>query len=154
MPSLARSAASRGSDSRSMCWSYLAPHLIAVPSHVFKVTDFLTIKCIPTADYVDASSALDTAARPSDLQGRRSDIQREFWRNEAIRAWIDKKLLGARVKMTVVKFVERYGDVILTAKIGRESDIGSIPNPLVPTFYFNVRDGKISQLILIILRNK
>ena len=54
--------------------------------------------------------------------------------------------------MEVVKFVERYGDVVLTAKIGRESDSGSVPNPLVLTFYFNLRDDKISQLI--ILQNK
>jgi hypothetical protein len=46
------------------------------------------------------------------------------------------------VKIKIVKVFERYGDVILTAKIGRESDSGSIPNPLVLTFYFNVRDGK------------
>ena len=108
----------------------------------------------PIADYVDASNAFDTAAMLAIFKDDAvvNDTQREFWGKEAIKTWIDKELVSARVKMTVVKFVERHGDVILTAKIGRESDSGSVPDPLVLTFYFNVRDGKISQLI--ILQNK
>ena len=108
----------------------------------------------PIADYMDAGNAFDTAAMLATFKDDAivNDIQREFWGKEAIKAWIDKELVGARVKMKVVKFVERYGDVILTAKIGRESESGSVPNPLVLTFYVNVRDGKISQLI--ILQNK
>jgi ketosteroid isomerase-like protein len=108
----------------------------------------------PIADYVDASNAFDTAAMLAIFKDDAvvNDTQREFWGKEAIKTWIDKELVSARVKMTVVKFVERYGDVILIAKIGREPDSGSVPNPLVLTFYFNVRDGKISQLI--ILQNK
>ena len=108
----------------------------------------------PIADYVNASNAFDTAAMLATFKDDAlvNDIQREFWGKEAIRAWIHKEHVGARVKIKIVKVVERYDDVILTAKIGRESDSGSIPNPLVLTFYFNVRAGKISQLI--ILQNK
>jgi hypothetical protein len=54
--------------------------------------------------------------------------------------------------MKVAKFVERYGDVISTAKIGREPDSRSVLNPLVLTFYFKMRNGKMSQLV--ILQNK
>jgi hypothetical protein len=108
----------------------------------------------PISAYVDASNAFDTTAVLATFKDDAivNDVQREFWGKEAIRAWIDKELVGARAKIKVVKFVARYGDVVLTANVGRESDSGSVPNPLTLTFYFNVRDGKISQLI--ILQNK
>ena len=69
------------------------------------------------ADYMVAGNAFDTAAMLATFKDDAivNDIQREFWGKEAIKAWIDKELVGARVKMKVVRFVEGYGDVILTA---------------------------------------
>jgi hypothetical protein len=105
----------------------------------------------PVADYMNASNAFDTAAMLATFKDDAliNDAQREFRGKEAIGAWLDKELVAAKVKMKVVNFVEQYGDVILTAEIGRDYDSGNVPNPLVLTFYFNLRDGKIAQLIIV-----
>jgi ketosteroid isomerase-like protein len=108
----------------------------------------------PVAEYVKASNAFDTAAMLSAFKDDAlvNDVQREFWGKAAIKALFDKELVGARVKMDVLKVAEHYGDVILTAKISHEGDAAPVGNPVVLTFYFSLRDGKISQLI--ILQNK
>jgi ketosteroid isomerase-like protein len=108
----------------------------------------------PVADYVAASNAFDTDAMLAAFKDDAlvNDAQREFWGKETIRAFFDKELVGARVKMDVVKVVEHDGDMILTAKISKEGDPAPVGNPLVLTFYFSLRDGRISQLI--ILQNK
>jgi ketosteroid isomerase-like protein len=108
----------------------------------------------PVADYVEASNAFDTAGMLAAFKDDAlvNDVQREFWGKEAIKALFDKELVGARVKMDVLKVVEHYGDMILTAKISHEGDPAPAGNPVVLTFYFSLRGGKISQLI--ILQNK
>jgi hypothetical protein len=108
----------------------------------------------PVADYVEASNAFDTAAMLAGLKDDAlvNDAQREFRGKEAIKVLFDKEFVSARVKMDVLKVAEHYGDVILTAKISREGVPVPVGGSPVLTFYFSLRDGRISQLI--ILQNK
>jgi hypothetical protein len=54
--------------------------------------------------------------------------------------------------MEVMRAIDHYGDVILNAKLDGTYDKTGLPDPLILTFYFTVREGKITMLI--IMRNK
>jgi hypothetical protein len=81
-----------------------------------------------------------------------NDIQREFRGKAAIGKWAEREIFGAHVTMEVMRAIDHYGDVIVTAKLDGTYDKTGLPDPLILTFYFTVRDDKITMLI--ILRNK
>ena len=81
-----------------------------------------------------------------------NDIRREFWGKPAIKAWAEREIFGDNVAMEVLRAVEHYGDVILSAKFDGTYDKTNLPDPLILTLYFTMQDGLITQLI--ILRNK
>lgn len=80
-----------------------------------------------------------------------NDIQREFWGSVAIRKWAEREIFGAHVTMEVMRAIDHYGDVIVNAKLDGTYDKTGLPDPLILTFYFTVREDKITMLI--ILRN-
>jgi ketosteroid isomerase-like protein len=100
------------------------------------------------AAYVKASNAADMSAYLATFVDDPlvNDIRREFWGKPAIKAWAEHEIFGANVSMEVLRGVEHYGDVILTAKLDGTYD------PLILTFYFALREGGIVRLI--ILHNK
>jgi hypothetical protein len=81
-----------------------------------------------------------------------NDIQREFRGEAAIGKWAEREIFGAHVTMEVMRAIDHYGDVILNAKLDGTYDKTGLPDPLILTFYFTVREGKITMLI--IMRNK
>ena len=81
-----------------------------------------------------------------------NDIQREFWGKAAIGKWAEGEIFGAKVTMEVVRAVDHYGDLIVTAKLDGDYDKTGLPDPLLLTFYFSLRGDKITKLI--ILHNK
>jgi hypothetical protein len=56
---------------------------------------------------------------------------------------------GDKVTMKVVKVVEHFGDVIVTANVDGDYDKTGLPGPLVLAFHFVVRAGKIARLIIL-----
>lgn len=81
-----------------------------------------------------------------------NDIQREFAGAEAIRAFAEKEIFGADVTMALERALERYGNITVHARLDGTYDKTGLPDPLILSFYFSVRDGRITQLI--ILHNK
>jgi hypothetical protein len=81
-----------------------------------------------------------------------NDIQREFWGKAEIGKWAEGEIFGAKVTMEVVRALDHYGDLIVTAKLDGDYDKTGIPDPLLLTFYFTLRGDKITKLI--ILHNK
>jgi ketosteroid isomerase-like protein len=81
-----------------------------------------------------------------------NDIQREFRGRVAIRKWAEREIFAANVTMEVMRAVDHYGNVIVTAKLDGTYDKAGLPDPLILTFYFTVREDKITTLI--ILHNK
>jgi ketosteroid isomerase-like protein len=81
-----------------------------------------------------------------------NDVQREFRGKAAIGKWAEREIFGAKVTMEVVRAVDHYGDVIVTAKLDGNYDKTGLPDPLLLTFYFMLRVDKI--VTLIILLNK
>jgi hypothetical protein len=106
------------------------------------------------AAYVKASNEADSNAFLSlfSVDALVNDIQREFWGGTAIGKWAEREIFGAQVTMEVMRAVDHYGDVIATAKLDGTYDKTGLPDPLILTFYFTVREDKITMLI--ILRNQ
>jgi hypothetical protein len=106
------------------------------------------------AAYVKASNEADSNAFLGVFTDDAlvNDIQREFWGGVAIGKWAEREIFGAHVTMEVMRAIDHYGDIILNAKLDGTYDKTGLPDPLMLTFYFTVREDKITMLI--IMRNK
>jgi hypothetical protein len=104
------------------------------------------------AAYVKASNEADSNAFLGVFTDDAlvNDIQREFWGGVAIGKWAEREIFGAHVTMEVVRAVDHYGDVIITARLDGTYDKTGLPDPLILTFYFTVREGKITMLIILL----
>jgi ketosteroid isomerase-like protein len=78
-----------------------------------------------------------------------NDVRREFRGKDAIRAWLDRELIGDKVTMKVTTASEHYGDFAVHAAMDGEYDKTGLPDPLLLTHYFTVRDDRIVRLIII-----
>ena len=106
------------------------------------------------AAYVKASNEADSNAFLGVFteDALVNDIQREFWGGVAIGKWAEREIFGAHVTMEVMRAIDHYGEVIVNAKLDGTYDKTGLPDPLILTFYFTVREDKITMLI--IMRNK
>ncbi len=79
-----------------------------------------------------------------------NDAQREFLGHDAIRAWAAKEIFGDNVTLEVQKAWEHPSGIIVHAKYKGDFDKTNLPDPLILTNYFVLKDGKISQLITLL----
>jgi hypothetical protein len=78
-----------------------------------------------------------------------NDARREINGIEAIRAWAAKEMIGDQVTMDVREVIDHYGDTIVRARYDGTYDKTNLPDELVMTNYFSVRDNKIVSLAVI-----
>ncbi len=78
-----------------------------------------------------------------------NDAHREFWGIEAIRRWVARELVGDRVTVAVTEVLDHHGDSIVRGRYDGDYDKTNLPDELILTNYFTVRDGKIVTLIVI-----
>jgi ketosteroid isomerase-like protein len=78
-----------------------------------------------------------------------NDARREFWGIEAIRRWVGRELVGDRVTMVVTEVIDHRGDTIVRGRYDGDFDKTNLPDELILTNYFTIRDGKIVSLIVI-----
>ena len=79
-----------------------------------------------------------------------NDVHRgEFWGTEAIRRWVARELVGDRVSVAVTEVLDHHGDTIMRGRYDGDYDKTNLPDELVLTNYFTVRNGKIVTLIVI-----
>jgi hypothetical protein len=78
-----------------------------------------------------------------------NDAHREFWGSEAIRRWVAKEMVGDRVTIEVTEVLEHHGQSIVRGRYDGNFDKTNLPDELILTNYFTVRDGKIVSLIVI-----
>jgi ketosteroid isomerase-like protein len=78
-----------------------------------------------------------------------NDAHREFWGTEAIRRWVAKEITGDSVTMDVTEVIEHHGVTIVRGRYDGTYDKTNLPDELILTNYFTVRDGKIVSLIVI-----
>jgi len=103
------------------------------------------------AEHIDAVNAFDTDRIVSTFapDAYVNDNRREIWGTEAIRTFMSKEFVGDHVTMEVREVIDHYGDVIVRAKFDGTYDKTNLPDELVMTSYFAIRDGKITSLTVI-----
>jgi ketosteroid isomerase-like protein len=79
-----------------------------------------------------------------------NDAKREFLGHAAIRAGADKEIFGDNVTLDVQQGYEQHGDIVLRCRASGDFDKTNLPDPLILTYYFSVRDDRITQLIIIL----
>ena len=114
------------------------------------MTDTAALEAV-LAEHVAAVNAFDEDAIVATFADDAlvNDAHREFWGIEAIRRWAARELVGDRVTMAVTEVVEHHGEVIVRARYDGDYDKTNLPDELILTNYFTVRDGKIVSLIVI-----
>ena len=78
-----------------------------------------------------------------------NDAHREFWGADAIRRWVAKEMVGDKITLEVTEVIDHYGETIVRGRYDGEFDKTNLPDELILTNYFTVRDGKIVSLIVI-----
>jgi hypothetical protein len=103
------------------------------------------------AEHVAAVNAFDTDAIVATFAGDAyvNDVHREIAGIDAIRGWVAKEIVGDKVTIAVQEVVDHHGDIIVRAAYDGEYDKTNLPDPLILSNYFSIRDGKIISLVVI-----
>jgi len=80
------------------------------------------------------------------------DVQREFSGKAAIKDWSEHEVMVGNVTEEIVYVREHYGDYIVVAKVDGDFDKTNLPDPLLITNHFTLRDGKIVKLICMLMK--
>src|SRR5689334_21847169 len=109
-----------------------------------------TITSLPpvVAGHIDAVNAHDEDAIVATftVDALVNDARREFWGAEAIRRWVAREITGDHVTIDVTEVIEHHGDIIVRGRYDGTFDKTNLPEELVLTNYFTIRDGKIVSL--------
>jgi len=105
----------------------------------------------PVSRFLEAVNRLDAddAIAAFTLDAVVNDIRREFIGPDAIRAWLDREIIGDHVHFEVLRARCHHGSTILTARTTGTFDKTNLPDPLDLTFYFTVDEQAITQLLVI-----
>jgi hypothetical protein len=103
------------------------------------------------AEHIKAVNAFDTEAIVATFAADAyvNDNRREIAGITAIRRWVEKEIVGDKVTLDVREVAGHYGDTIVRAAYNGEYDKTNLPEELILTNYFSVRDGKIVSLAVI-----
>jgi hypothetical protein len=116
-------------------------------------SDASAIAALPpiVAEHINAVNAFDTDMIVNTFASDAyvNDNRREIWGTDAIRAFMAKEFVGDHVTMDVREVIDHYGDIIVRAKYDGTYDKTNLPDELVMTSYFGIRDGKIISLAVI-----
>ena len=103
------------------------------------------------AEFIAAVNAFDTerivATFTTDAYV--NDNRREIWGVEAIRRFVAREFVGDHVTMEVRQVIDHHGDIIVRARYDGDYDKTNLPDELVLSSYFAIRDGKIASLAVI-----
>ena len=78
-----------------------------------------------------------------------NDAHREFWGAEAIRCWVAREMVGDRVSIEVTEVIDHHGQAVVRGRYDGDFDRTNLPDEIILTNYFTVRDGKIVTLVVI-----
>jgi len=101
--------------------------------------------------YINASNAFDADAAMAAFADDAvvNDTRREFSGIVAIRAWLDREIIGDKVTMNATSTRTHHGLVTVDAVMHGNYDRTGLPDPLVLTFYFALAGDHIAQLIIV-----
>jgi nuclear transport factor 2 (NTF2) superfamily protein len=111
----------------------------------------LTLPAGVIADHVAAVNAHDTDAVMATFapDAYINDNRREFVGADAIRRFIDREIVRDNVTMNVREVIDHHGDTIVRAAYEGDFDKTNLPDVVILSNYFSVRDGKIVSLVTI-----
>jgi hypothetical protein len=103
------------------------------------------------AEHIKAVNSLDVDAVAATFADDAyvNDNRREFNGIEAIRRWIEKEMIGDSVTIDPIEVIDHYGDTIVRGRYDGTYDKTNLPDELVLSNYFSVRDNKIVSLVII-----
>lgn len=103
------------------------------------------------ATHIAAVNAFDTDAIVATFAADAyvNDAHREIAGTAAIRRWVQKEMVGDKVTLDIQEVVDHHGDIIVRAAYDGEYDKTNLPDPLIMSSYFSIRDGKIVSLAVI-----
>jgi hypothetical protein len=103
------------------------------------------------AEHIAAVNALDTDAIMATFADDAyvNDARREFAGIEAIRRWVAKEMVGDKVSIDVREVLDHHGDTIVRGAYDGTFDKTNLPEEIILSNYFSVRDGKIVSLVVI-----
>jgi hypothetical protein len=110
----------------------------------------LTIPGI-VADHIAAVNGFDEEAILATFahDALVNDAHREFWGAEAIRRWVAKEMVGDHVTIEVTEVLDHHGQIIVRGRYDGTFDKANLPDELILTNYFTIRDEKIESLFVI-----
>ena len=103
------------------------------------------------AEHLAAVNACDEAAIMATFADDAlvNDAHREFWGAEAIRRWVAREMVGDRVSIEVTEVVDHHGQAVVRGRYDGDYDKTNLPDPLILSNYFSIRDGKIVSLVVL-----
>jgi hypothetical protein len=105
----------------------------AVTAHIAAINSF------------DVDAIMDTFADDALV----NDFSREFWGRDRIRAFVSKEFVGDHVTVEPVEVVDNAGMWCVRCRYDGDYDKTGLPDPLIMTNYFRLRDGKIVTVFII-----
>ena len=78
-----------------------------------------------------------------------NDNRREIRGVAAVRRWVEKEMVGDHVTIEPVEVLDHYGDVIVRGRYDGDYDKTNLPEVLIMSNYFSIRDGRIVSLAVI-----
>ena len=103
------------------------------------------------AEHIDAINTGDTdhAVATFTEDAYVNDNHREFVGIGAIRRWMAKEIVGDKVTIEVREVLDHHGDTVVRGAYDGTFDRTNLPDEIVLTNYFSVRDGKITSLVIV-----
>ncbi|NEA38575.1 nuclear transport factor 2 family protein [Streptomyces sp. SID11233] len=78
-----------------------------------------------------------------------NDNRREIRGAAAIRRWVETEMVAEHVTVEPVKVLDHYGDVIVRGRYDGDFDRSGLPDELIMSNYFSLREGKIVSLAVV-----
>jgi ketosteroid isomerase-like protein len=103
------------------------------------------------AEHIDAINAGDTDRTVATFaeDAYVNDNRRIFFGVDAIRRWVTHEVVANKVTIEVREVLDHYGDTMLRVAYDGTFDRTDLPDDILMTNYFSVRDGKIVNLMII-----
>lgn len=103
------------------------------------------------AEHIEAINNLDIDAATATFaeDAYVNDNRREFVGIDAIRRWITKEMVGDNVAIDVREVLYHHGDTIVRGAYDGTFEKANLPDEIVLSSYFSVRDGKIVSMVVI-----
>ncbi|MDX6329801.1 MAG: hypothetical protein QOI83_2184 [Streptomycetaceae bacterium] len=103
------------------------------------------------AEHIAAINAFDLDAAMATFSDDAyvNDNRREFVGIEAVRRWVAREMIGDHVTIDVREVLDHHGDTVVRGAYDGTFDRTNLPEEIILSNYFSVRDGKIVSLVVI-----